>query len=79
MPGYTVVQIADVPDSAEAVGMPPELFEIRFMRQMLGLENFFLTFERFRGGCHGRPHRTPCKRRCTCSSRAVLRASSATT
>lgn len=57
MPAYTVVEIADVPDSAEAVGMPPELFEIRFMRQMLGLENFSMTFERFRGGCHGRPHR----------------------
>lgn len=60
MAGYTVVSVADVPNQAAAVGMDPEHFEIRFMREALGLRNFAVTFERFGGGWHapkGHPHR----------------------
>jgi mannose-6-phosphate isomerase-like protein (cupin superfamily) len=64
MADYTIVSIADVPDMAAEVGMDPEHFEIRFMREPLGLKNFAVTYERFGGGwrapkghAHRRGHR----------------------
>jgi len=57
---YTIVSVADVPDQAAEVGMDPEHFEIRFLRESLGLRNFSVTFERFGGGWQppqGHPHR----------------------
>lgn len=50
MAEYTAVRIADVPDMAADVGMDPDHFEIRFLRQALHLENFAVTFERFGAG-----------------------------
>lgn len=47
---YSVVRVPDVPDMAADVGMDPDHFEIRFLRQNLGLENFAVTFERFGAG-----------------------------
>ena len=47
---YSVVRTADVPDMAADVGMDPDHFEIRFLREPLGLRNFAVTFERFGGG-----------------------------
>jgi mannose-6-phosphate isomerase-like protein (cupin superfamily) len=60
MAEYTIVSVADVPDQAAEVGMDPEHFEIRFLRESLGLRNFSVTFERFGGGWQppqGHPHR----------------------
>jgi len=64
MAGYSVVRVRDVPDQAAAVGMDPEHFEIRFMREPLELRNLAVTFERFGGGwsapeghAHRRGHR----------------------
>ena len=64
MADYTIVAVADVPDLAAEVGMDPDHFEIRFMRQALGLQNFAVTYERFGGGwrapkghAHRRGHR----------------------
>jgi mannose-6-phosphate isomerase-like protein (cupin superfamily) len=59
MADYTVVPVAGVPDHAAEVGMDPDHFEIRFMREPLGLRNFAVTFERFGGGWKppkGHPH-----------------------
>src|SRR5438094_311060 len=49
---------------AAEVGMGPDHFEIRFMREPLGLKNFAVTYERFGGGwraplghAHRRGHR----------------------
>ena len=49
---------------AADVGMDPDHFEIRFLREPLGLENFAVTYERFGGGwrppeghAHRRGHR----------------------
>jgi mannose-6-phosphate isomerase-like protein (cupin superfamily) len=50
MAAYTIVRVAEVPDQAADVGMDPDHFEIRFLREKLGLENFAVTFERFGGG-----------------------------
>ena len=50
MADYTIVRVADVPDQAAEVGMDPDHFEIRFLREALGLRNFAVTFERFGGG-----------------------------
>jgi mannose-6-phosphate isomerase-like protein (cupin superfamily) len=50
MTDYTVVRIADVPDLAAEVGMDPEHFEIRFLREALELRNFAVTVERFDAG-----------------------------
>jgi mannose-6-phosphate isomerase-like protein (cupin superfamily) len=47
---YTIVPVSDVPDMAGAVGMGPDHFEIRFMREPLGLKNFSVSYERFGGG-----------------------------
>jgi mannose-6-phosphate isomerase-like protein (cupin superfamily) len=49
MSGYSVVRVSDVPSIAAEVGMDPDNFEIRLMRQPLALENFAVTFERFAG------------------------------
>ena len=64
MADYTIVSVADVPDQAAEVGMDPEHFEIRFLRESLDLRNFSVTFERFGGGwqppqghAHRRGHR----------------------
>jgi mannose-6-phosphate isomerase-like protein (cupin superfamily) len=58
MAAYTIVPVAEVPDQAADVGMDPDHFEIRFLREKLGLENFAVTFERFGGGWRpGRGHR----------------------
>ena len=46
---YTIVRVADVPDQAAEVGMDPDHFEIRFMREALALENFSVTYEVFGG------------------------------
>jgi len=61
---YTIVPVSDVPDMAAEVGMDPDHFEIRFMREPLGLKNFAVTYERFGGGwrapeghAHRRGHR----------------------
>jgi mannose-6-phosphate isomerase-like protein (cupin superfamily) len=57
---YNIVRVADVPDMATEVGMDPDHFEIRFMREPLGLKNFAVTYERFGGGWRapeGHPHR----------------------
>ena len=50
MAEYSVTRVSDVPDMAADVGMDPDHFEIRFMRQGLALENFAVTFERFGTG-----------------------------
>jgi mannose-6-phosphate isomerase-like protein (cupin superfamily) len=47
---YSIVRVADAADMAAEVGMDPERFEIRFLRESLGLENFAVTFERFAAG-----------------------------
>jgi mannose-6-phosphate isomerase-like protein (cupin superfamily) len=50
MAGYRIVPVAEVPDQAAEVGMDPDHFEIRFLREPLALQNFAVTFERFGGG-----------------------------
>ena len=50
MAEYSAVRVKDVADMAADVGMDPEHFEIRFLRQALDLENFAVTFERFGAG-----------------------------
>lgn len=50
MADYTVVSVSGVPDRAADVGMDPDHFEIRLMREQLGLQNFAVTFERFGAG-----------------------------
>jgi mannose-6-phosphate isomerase-like protein (cupin superfamily) len=50
MSDYSVVRVRDVADMAADVGMDPDHFEIRFLRQDLALENFAVTFERFGAG-----------------------------
>ena len=49
MPDYTVLRVTGVPDMASDVGMDPDHFEIRMLRQALGLQNFAVTYERFGG------------------------------
>jgi mannose-6-phosphate isomerase-like protein (cupin superfamily) len=50
MAEYSIARVADVPDMAADVGMDPDHFEIRFLREPLDLRNFAVTFERFGGG-----------------------------
>ena len=50
MAEYCVVPVGEVPDQAADVGMDPDHFEIRFLRERLGLKNFAVTYERFGGG-----------------------------
>ena len=49
MAEYSIARVADVPDMAADVGMDPDHFEIRFLRESLALRNFAVTFERFGG------------------------------
>jgi mannose-6-phosphate isomerase-like protein (cupin superfamily) len=49
MAEYSIARVADVPDMAADVGMDPDHFEIRFLREPLALRNFAVTFERFGG------------------------------
>ncbi len=61
MSGYSVVRVRDVTDQAAAVGMDPDHFEIRFLREPLELRNFAVTVERFAGGwrpTRGHRHKT---------------------
>jgi mannose-6-phosphate isomerase-like protein (cupin superfamily) len=57
---YTIVRVADVKDMSAEVGMDPDHFEIRFLREALVLRHLAVTFERFgrawkptRGHRHG--------------------------
>jgi mannose-6-phosphate isomerase-like protein (cupin superfamily) len=50
MAEYSIARVADAPDMAADVGMDPDHFEIRFLREPLALRNFAVTFERFGGG-----------------------------
>jgi mannose-6-phosphate isomerase-like protein (cupin superfamily) len=50
MADYSVVRVADATDMAGDVGMDPDHFEIRFLREPLQLDNFAVTFERFGAG-----------------------------
>jgi mannose-6-phosphate isomerase-like protein (cupin superfamily) len=50
MADYSIVPVSEVPDIAADVGMDPDNFEIRMMREKLALENFGVTFERFAAG-----------------------------
>jgi mannose-6-phosphate isomerase-like protein (cupin superfamily) len=50
MADYSIVSVGEVADLAADVGMDPDNFEIRMMREKLGLENFAVTFERFASG-----------------------------
>lgn len=50
MAEYSAVRVADVPDIAADIGMDPDRFEIRLMREALGLANFAVTYERFGAG-----------------------------
>ena len=47
---HSIVRVDDVPNMAAEVGMDPDHFEIRFLREPLALRNFAVTFERFGGG-----------------------------
>jgi mannose-6-phosphate isomerase-like protein (cupin superfamily) len=50
MSSYSIVRVEDVPDLSADVGMDPDHFEIRFMREQLDLRNLGVTYERFGGG-----------------------------
>lgn len=50
MGAYTIVRVSDVADMSAEVGMDPDHFDIRFLREALHLENFAVTVERFGGG-----------------------------
>lgn len=50
MADFTIVRADDVPSMAAEVGMDPEHFEVRFLREQLGLETFALTVQRFAAG-----------------------------
>ena len=78
MAEYTAVPVSDVPDRAADVGMDPDHFEIRLMREQLGLQNFAVTYERFGGRVEAdaRPSAHAPRRRSTSSCRGVPRRSS---
>ena len=58
MSNYSIIRVEDVPDLSAEVGMDPDHFEIRFMREQLGLAKFAVTYERFgRGWRPTRGHR----------------------
>jgi mannose-6-phosphate isomerase-like protein (cupin superfamily) len=50
MAEYSIVPVSEAQDMAAEVGMDPDNFEIRFLREQLGLENFAVTLERFAAG-----------------------------
>ena len=77
MAEYSIARVADVPDMAADVGMDPDHFEIRFLREPLALRNFAVTFERFGGDWRPRPRPPPHRPGgSTSSSRAGRRRSS---
>jgi mannose-6-phosphate isomerase-like protein (cupin superfamily) len=50
MAEYTVVKVSDVPDQAENLGIDPEKFEIRFLRNPLAMEHAGVSFARYSPG-----------------------------
>jgi mannose-6-phosphate isomerase-like protein (cupin superfamily) len=56
MSEYTVVKVADVPDQAEDLGHDPASYEIRFLRNPLGMEHAGVSFARYSPGFSGVPH-----------------------
>jgi mannose-6-phosphate isomerase-like protein (cupin superfamily) len=56
MAEYTVVKVADVPDQAENLGLDPEQFEIRFLRNDLGCDHCGVSFARYRNGFAAEGH-----------------------
>ncbi|MDH3227680.1 MAG: cupin domain-containing protein [Thermoleophilia bacterium] len=50
MSDFTIQPVFEVPNSAADVGMDPAFFDIRFLREPLGLRNFAVTYERFGAG-----------------------------
>ena len=50
MAEYTVVKVAEVPDQAENLGHDPARFEIRFLRNPLGMEHAGVSFARYSPG-----------------------------
>jgi mannose-6-phosphate isomerase-like protein (cupin superfamily) len=56
MADYTVVKVADVPDQAENLGHDPAAFEIRFMRNPLGMEHAGVSYARYSPGFSSDPH-----------------------
>lgn len=50
MADYSIVRVGDADDVAGAVGMDPDNFELRLLREKLGLRNFAVTYERFAAG-----------------------------
>lgn len=50
MAEYTVVKVADVPDQAENLGHDPKDYEIRFLRNPLGMEHAGVSFARYSPG-----------------------------
>jgi mannose-6-phosphate isomerase-like protein (cupin superfamily) len=53
---YKVVKVGDVPDQAENLGLDPEKFEIRFMRNDLGCEHCGVSYLRFSPGFNPEGH-----------------------
>lgn len=56
MAEYTVVKVADVPDQAANMGLDPERFEIRFLRNALGCEHCGVSFARYSPGFEASGH-----------------------
>lgn len=56
MAKYTVVKVADVPDQSENLGFDPEDYEVRFLRNPLGMEHAGVSFARYSPGFAGVPH-----------------------
>jgi mannose-6-phosphate isomerase-like protein (cupin superfamily) len=50
MADYKVVRVSDVPDQAENLGIDPEKFEIRFLRNDLGCEHCGVSYARYSPG-----------------------------
>ena len=50
MADYTVVRVADVPDQAANLGHDPADYEIRFLRNPLGMEHAGVSFARYSPG-----------------------------
>jgi mannose-6-phosphate isomerase-like protein (cupin superfamily) len=56
MSEYTVVKVSDVPDQAENLGIDPEKFEVRFMRNDLNCEHCGVSFARYSKGYAAKGH-----------------------
>lgn len=57
MADHNVVRVADVQDQSANLGLDPEKFEIRFMRNDLGCEHCGVSFLRFSPGFTPEGHR----------------------